>query len=126
MITGLSFERSMITMAKITDGASNTYLIGEKLVDPNSYYNGNDPGDNGNPTCGYDVDQGRSAYPGSIPMQDTPGFVDYFRWGSAHSTGARFVFCDGSVHVISFSIDPTLHSRLANRSDGQIIDGSKF
>ena len=35
-------------------------------------------------------------------------------------------FCDGSVHVISFFIDPTTHQRLANRRDGQAIDASKY
>ena len=44
------------------------------------------------------------------------------RFGSAHSAGAGFIFCDGSVHLISFDIDTVTHSRLASRADGQSVD----
>jgi hypothetical protein len=29
--------------------------------------------------------------------------------------------CDGSVHGISYDIDPTMHGRLANRKDGEVV-----
>ena len=35
-------------------------------------------------------------------------------------------FCDGSVQMISYTIDHETHRRLANRKDGQMIDGNKF
>ncbi len=127
-------------MANVTDGASNTYLAGEKYMNPDWYFNGQDGGDNECAMSGYDCDNCRCAgayNTNSIysnvpvttyftPMQDTSGIYDYYSWGSVHSTGARFVFCDGSIHVISYSIDPLTHSRLANRADGQLIDASKF
>ena len=47
-------------------------------------------------------------------------------FGSPHPAGCNFVFCDGSVHSISFSIDPLTHSLLANRADNQPIDDSKW
>ena len=123
--TGVSFSRSQITMANITDGASNTYLVGEKLIDPDHYFDGEDPGDNGNYSCGFDVDSLRASFQGP-QLQDNTGIVNWERWGSAHTTGARFVFCDGSVHVISYSIDQTTNTRLANRADGQPIDPTKY
>ena len=33
--------------------------------------------------------------------------------------------CDGSVRLVSYTIDPTTHSHLSNRHDGQVIDFKK-
>jgi len=35
-------------------------------------------------------------------------------------------FCDGSVQMMSYSIDIEIHRRLGNRKDGMIIDGNAF
>jgi type II secretory pathway pseudopilin PulG len=126
-LTGISYERSQVKLANITDGASNTYMLGEKYLDPDYYNNGQDGGDNECATIGYDNDQYRSGNSGWNPalIQDTPGLDDASRFGSAHPNGVKFVFCDGSVHNISFFIDPLTNSRLCNRQDGQPVDYSK-
>ncbi|MCD4728919.1 MAG: DUF1559 domain-containing protein [Pirellulales bacterium] len=59
-------------------------------------------------------------------MQDSPGITAYWHFGSAHSNGFHIALCDGSVHMISYSIDSHVHSYLGNRMDGQIIDGKDF
>ena len=35
-------------------------------------------------------------------------------------------FCDGSVHIILYNIDPPVHAMLSNRLDGQTIDASQY
>jgi prepilin-type processing-associated H-X9-DG protein len=51
-------------------------------------------------------------------MQDQSGFADATLFGSPHSGGCQFVFCDGSVHLVNYSIDGATHERLARRNDG--------
>ena len=40
--TGVMFQRSEVTMAKIRDGSSKTYLIGERYLNPDDYSTGED------------------------------------------------------------------------------------
>ena len=47
--TGISYLRSQVTVAMVTDGLSNTYMVGEIYLDADSYVNGYDGTDNG--TC---------------------------------------------------------------------------
>jgi len=125
--TGVIYAGSQISMGLITDGASNTYLLGEKSLNPDSYLNGADNCDNENAYMGDNEDicrWGGSGIP--APAQDTPGTVYSHTFGSAHPSGFGVALCDGSVRVISFYIDPTTHGRLANRKDGQPVDASKF
>ena len=129
---------SQIKMAHITDGASNTYLIGEKFLDPNNFVTGTDPGDNETAMTGFDNNTFRyggcdgTDSGGTPPQPEIAGIAQSSGtstatiWGSIHSVGVNFVYCDGSVHDISFTIDPETHRRLSNRSDGLLIDQSKL
>lgn len=124
--TGVSFQRSEVTVPMVTDGLSHTYLLGEKYLDPASYINGADKGDNDAATQGFDNDMCRIAGPGNGPMPDTRGVSRILIFGSAHAEGFQMVFCDGSVHMIDYEIDPDVHSHLANRADGQSISSTSI
>jgi prepilin-type N-terminal cleavage/methylation domain-containing protein len=131
--TGIFYNASETTVADITDGASNTYLAGEKYVYPEN--SPTDWGESWNMYVGYDDDNCR--WVGSIddvPVSDfvpRPELYGYYmlRWhmfGSAHESGCNFVLCDGSVRLISYEIDAEVHRRLGNRMDGLPIDGKQF
>ena len=114
-------------MADITDGLSNTYLLGEKYINPDDYADGLDDADNENLYVGYDNDQYRTTDPGDgPPSQDQSGYSNAYIFGSAHPGGFNMAFCDGSVRSMSFSINSQIHRFLGNRKDGQPVDASKF
>lgn len=122
--TGICFRRSMISNAHIKDGLSNTYLVGEKYLNPSAYSTGTDAADNENMYVGYDNDHYRNTY--ALPRQDTNGAANTFLWGSTHSGGFQMCFCDGSVRMINYGIDANTHRYLGNRKDGQVVDHSKL
>jgi prepilin-type processing-associated H-X9-DG protein len=132
--SGVCVAHAQLSMASITDGVSNTYLIGEKYLAPDNYFNGEDLGDNEDAYTGLNWDMIRTAATGGSngnysytpPMNDTPGNTAPWSFGSAHPGTFYMAFCDGSVHGISVAIDPETHRRLCNRADGMPIDASKF
>jgi prepilin-type N-terminal cleavage/methylation domain-containing protein len=121
---GIVFLASTVRVSHISDGTSHTYLIGEKYLSPDRYFDGLSWGDDQNPFCRDDKDMVRwSAYP---PQQDTPGLELSNEYGSAHAGIFQIAFCDGSVHTISITIDPEVHRRLGNRQDGLLVDSSQL
>jgi prepilin-type processing-associated H-X9-DG protein len=135
--SGVCYERSSISFKHIKDGQSQTYLIGEKYIDPREIETGRDPSDNEHMYAGYDNDIFRSTHPGAAPYdasrndaytprQDTPGFRNPRIFGSAHSTGINMVFCDGSARTISYTINKVAHGQLGNRHDERLKRGVPY
>ncbi len=121
---GVFQQTTIVKMAQITDGASSTYLLGEKYLITDHYFDGQQGTDNNPVYAGEDWDWHRWCF--DPPKQDAPGVSDYYPFGSAHTDGFNMVFCDGSVHHISYGIDPQTHELLGSRNDGQPIDATKF
>ncbi len=117
---GVIFSTSMIRFVDITDGASSTYLIGEKYLDPDYYLNGGGATDNDPFTTGMDWDNSRWADSG--PLQDQPGLQNDFAFGSAHPGVFNMATCDGAGHPVAYTINATVHARLCSRNDGQIVN----
>jgi prepilin-type N-terminal cleavage/methylation domain-containing protein len=83
--TGVIFQRSAIKMTTIPNGTSNTFLAGEKYLNPDNYATGNDGGDNESMYVGMDNDISRDT--NAPPLRDQKGLGDTFRFGSAHPGG---------------------------------------
>lgn len=131
---GICHQRSQIIMAEITDGLSNTYLLGEKYLNPQHYCDGTDYGDDQCAMGGDDFDNCAWATEGI--MQDTSGVPadptgvpKCWLFGGPHSGTTGVALCDGSVRSISYSINsntdpanPGIHQRLACRNDGHPVN----
>ena len=125
--TGVIFAREGTRLANITDGLSNTYLIGERYLNPDFYENGNSPGNDQGWVVGHDFDAFRctdynpndpvtsSVY---APRRDRRGINVREMFGSVHSL-FHMARCDGSVQAVQYTIDPEAHYRLGNRFDGK-------
>ena len=118
--SGINFIGSEIEFQHISDGSPNTYMVGEKNLNPDAYDGSIESGGHNHSYFqGFDWDTHRfSAEP---PVQDSPGFDLYQQFGSAHPAVWNAVMCDGSVHAISYDIDLTTHKQLASRNDGGTI-----
>src|SRR5439155_13303323 len=111
---GVCFRLSTIRLIDIKGGASNTYLLGEKYLNPVNYDTGLDPSDNENYLTGFNNDVNRCT--ASPPMRDRPGTQDPLRYGSAHAFGLNMAYCDGSVRFLEYGVNPEVHSLAGNRS----------
>ncbi|MEW4455748.1 DUF1559 domain-containing protein [Bremerella sp. JC817] len=137
---------AVVKFADITDGTSNTLMIGERvtwLKEPDGYDAPDDDDSTPGGKCpcvgtnpyGFSYDGGylwdsanvlgSVAYPLNSPL-----YTFWCRSGfnSHHPGGVQFVYCDGSVHFIPDTVDHkpdevhdnTVLENLANRSDGFI------
>jgi len=130
--TGLCFQRSQVKLSEISDGLSNTYMLGEKQLAKDRYETGEDWGDNESAYSGDNRDMirytGLETENGMKPISD---FSEYSVihdpnggtvFGSAHRGGFNMMMVDGSVRLVLYSIDQRIHSLLGSRSDGKPID----
>ena len=125
---GVVYKGSNVSLSKVTDGASHTFLVGEKFVNADAYESGEDFGDNEQMYQGDDIDTTRRAGDSiatqDIPLADTSGAEISgapYAFGSVHPAGMFFVMCDNAVRLITFDVDLTAYVRLGNRSDGETI-----
>ncbi|WP_428308895.1 DUF1559 domain-containing protein [Lacipirellula sp.] len=138
---GVVHYRSEVAENRIEDGTSNTYLIGEKYI-PADVYAGSSAmagvgfpswGENQGMYSGFEWDNQRVAWSSVWPVdqqenfqpsQDRSGVTGVTPerpFGSAHAAAFNMVYCDGSVHSISYDIDVVTHGSLADRQDGNAV-----
>jgi len=129
--------------AQITDGTSNTMMIGEKFVRAD-WYEGGSWGDDRGWTDGWAPDSMRTT--GVPPRSDSDGYTYtsafpdrpvgpeklksgeflVYNFGSAHPGGFNAVYADGSVHLLSYDINVVTFNNLGDRQDGNVIDQSSL
>ncbi|MGO9923501.1 MAG: DUF1559 domain-containing protein [Isosphaeraceae bacterium] len=132
---GTMYEFRAIRIAEITDGLSNTLLLGEIGRGPNGIDQSkwfvdwawrvqrlasagiNQPFTNIQASCNnLDANIDPSAF----------GPQNYLGFGSYHASGANFLFCDGSVKLLKSSTNLRVLSALGTRAGGEVISATDF
>ena len=125
---GVFFQNSKIRVVDITDGSSNTLLIGECMYDYNA---ATGVGRTAGIWAGMEGWVAPGASSGSVRISDVMWYVDEATaqvngpapqaFSSRHPRGANFGFGDGSVRFFLNGTDPNKIRFLAGRNDGYII-----
>src|SRR5262249_49310751 len=109
--------KARTNIASITDGTSNTFVIGEKYVRLTSFGRNEDTalynGDRPDPTL-------RCAGP-RFPLARSLTEPYNRQFGGPHPGVCQFLFLDGAVRAISTATSGSILGLLANRADGQPI-----
>lgn len=127
---GLMFKNSGIRMAQVTDGTTNTYLVGETKymrvpqdasVGTNypSWAAGADLRGNGTDSS-YQTLVAAAALINSPALPTDSGFFMRL-FGSHHPSGCNMTLGDGSTRFISQNINIATHRLLGSRDDGQSL-----
>jgi prepilin-type processing-associated H-X9-DG protein len=130
---GVLFLDSKVRFTDVTDGTSNTLLVGERPPSPDFWYGWWYTGDGTEGTGDTDMTLGVRELRGDDPSTaDCPAGpyafkngqldqqCDVFHFWSPHDGGANFAFCDGSVRFLGYSVDPLMPA-LATRAGSEVF-----
>lgn len=145
--SGVFFRNSSVRIRDITDGTTNTFLVGERRsehdfidaltpVASNSTWYAAIPGAT-RPAgmmmpamqeaqtsliLGH-VGQDALTTPMVMPaMQHTPNSTNHIaNFSSRHTGGAQFLLCDGSVHFLSENADYSIFRNMGEKNDGNVV-----
>jgi prepilin-type N-terminal cleavage/methylation domain-containing protein len=101
--------------ASITDGLSNTFMVGEGKIN-SSYWNWWAYGNGSMRTC--------AIAPNAVSVTGQPylawDWPNNFGFSSGHIQGVQFVFGDGSVHFVSNATSLAVYRAMATRAGGEV------
>jgi prepilin-type N-terminal cleavage/methylation domain-containing protein len=117
-----------VKIREITDGTSNTVLIGEKHMNIYFVEALPQPDDNDGYVGGFEDDVVRwGAFPPAPDKRDGTPYTtsnihpDIWQFGSSHRGGFFTVFADGAVRFVGFTVDPTVFKGLCSRNGGESV-----
>jgi prepilin-type N-terminal cleavage/methylation domain-containing protein len=132
-------DAGRMKLEEIKDGTSNTLMVSEKLLNPDNF--GVDGGDNERwNNSGWDEDvirfgalrtgTGASAVRVGVPPIPDVQDPDYlitgttwpFQFGSSHPAGINACMADGSVRVITFTVEPEVFRRVSMSNDHLAVE----
>ena len=124
-MTGVVQQYLPNRIADITDGTSNTLLLGDRRL--NLYFLGRvQTDDDTGYASGWDQDIMRRSDVTPLPDYSAPTGNGDLRFGGSHTGVINIALADGSVRTLSYTVDRTTFKNLGNKADGQPIDLSGY
>jgi prepilin-type N-terminal cleavage/methylation domain-containing protein/prepilin-type processing-associated H-X9-DG protein len=131
-LDGVFFIDSQIRLVEITDGTSNTIMVGERPPSADNRFGWWYAGIGQLNTGSGDMVLGVREFlatdepcPTHTINHFQPGsdnnICDFLHFWSYHPGGANFCFADGSVRFLSYSVDPIMPA-LATRGGGEVVE----
>lgn len=116
-----------LRLDELSDGTSQTILVGEKALSPRNYTTGtwywDEPfflGGSGGTQRGFGTKPGEGTR--VLRDRDTDnGLVYRYNWGAAHPDGAQFLMGDGSVHLLTFDVTATTVTALLTPNGHDLV-----
>jgi prepilin-type N-terminal cleavage/methylation domain-containing protein/prepilin-type processing-associated H-X9-DG protein len=135
---GVLMTDTRVRFAQITDGLSNTLLTGERPPSADLWYGwwfagwgqaGDGSADvvlGSSELTNFTYNSYTPACANNTVYPFRPGDVnnpcDAFHYWSMHTGGCNFLFCDGSVHFITYDVNNTLLNALATRAGSEVAN----
>jgi prepilin-type N-terminal cleavage/methylation domain-containing protein len=104
-----------LRLGQITDGTSHTIMFGEKAMDPADFQTGTWYADEPFFIGGA---SGTMRWGDSV-LRNAPGVSLFGNWGSAHPSGAEFLFADASVRMIPYQSHSPILAALLTPNGGE-------
>ena len=108
----MTYQNSTVSMADITDGTTNTILIGETL--PGHLVEGRRAAASGPTSTGR-----------STSRSSSNGLNYYTYWMSKHPGLVNFVNCDGSIRPVTNQINKIVLNKMMTRNGGETISADE-
>ena len=128
---GVLFLDSRVRFADITDGLSQTLMVGERPPSADGHYGwwyagaGQSGDGSADSVLGVrEVNAGEIGCPAGASIfgqGQLDNQCDCLHFWSLHPGGANFLFADGSVHFLPYSAEP-LMLPLASRNGGEVVE----
>jgi len=114
---------SSIKISQITDGTSNTIIMGERGLSQNYPCPDATQPCLGWTYCGYGDSTGNGDNLNTTQYGLTPGTDPNrnFHYWSYHPSGVHFLMADGSTRMISYEIDLATYQALSTREGGELL-----